>query len=81
MVNDVNDEQHYIQRSLNKSNVEFESTQRKDALKSKYCQENNINYLVIHYKDKNRVEYVIEKFVLDCDELQKQLWYPYASYF
>lgn len=58
-------EQHYIAKDCFGGNPEFKKQQIRDKIKKKYCQNNNINLLEIHYKDFKNINKILNKELLN----------------
>lgn len=53
------DGQHHFEETHNRA--DYETTKRHDAIKNKYCEDNNINLLRIPYWDGNKIEKILTK--------------------
>lgn len=53
------DGQHHFEEIHNRT--DYEKTKRHDAIKNKYCEDNNINLLRIPYWDGNKIEKILTK--------------------
>lgn len=65
---EFNGEQHYketpyFNKKYNNSEEQFKSQQERDAIKTNYCLEHNIPYLVIKYTELTCVEQLLETFI------------------
>lgn len=70
MIIEYNGEQHYKYNSHFQSCTQkFVDQVNRDLFLERYCKENNINLLIISYKDDKRIPEIIEKFIKTGEDI------------
>lgn len=64
-------QQHYIDNTHWDKKETREVRLKRDQIKADYCKQNNIPFLVIHYKDEDKIEEIVGKFLEEIGAIKK----------